>query len=136
MTLVWPNDPNTSREIISLFADGDVRLLLGTSKDGVVSFDGAQATTDDAFAELNNSTVRSITRTGERLLWFATNRGVFLCRPGDDCVAAAAGYEARLLSHASDQKDNTVWCATTASGLLKIALDDKLGVPLVSQLRC
>jgi signal transduction histidine kinase len=59
---------------------------------------------------------------------------VFFCRAGNDCLAAAPGYEARFLLHASDEKDNVVWCATTASGLLKIALDDKLGVPLVSQL--
>ncbi|MFN2498003.1 MAG: two-component regulator propeller domain-containing protein [Pyrinomonadaceae bacterium] len=133
VTLVWPNDPNTSRDIISLYADGDLRLLLGTSKDGVISFDGAQAKTEEAFTTLNNTTVRSMTQTGHQILWFATNRGVFLCGPGKDCLAAAPGYEARFLAHASNQKDNAVWCATTASGLLKIVLDDKLGVPLVSQ---
>ena len=133
VTNVWPNDPNISREIISLYADGDARLLLGTGKDGVFSFDGAQAKTEDAFAKLNNSTVRSITRTGDQNLWFATNRGVYLCRPGTECIAAAAGYEARFL-HSSDERANTVWCATTASGLLRIAFDNKLGVPLVSQL--
>jgi signal transduction histidine kinase/ligand-binding sensor domain-containing protein len=134
VTSVWPNDANASREIISLFADGDRRLLLGTSKDGVISFDGAQAKTEEEFANLNNATVRSITQTAAQTLWFATSRGVFLCRAGNGCVAAAAGYEARFLLHAPDEKDNTVWCATTASGLLKIALDDRLGVPLVSQL--
>jgi len=130
---VWPNDANTSREIISLFADGDVRLLLGTNKDGVLSFDGAQASNKAEFAKLNNSTVRSITQTAAQSLWFATSRGVFLCRAGNDCVAAAAGYEARFLLNGSDEKKNEVWCATTASGLLKIALDERLSVPLVSQ---
>ena len=134
VTSVWPNDTNSNREIISLFADGDRRLLLGTSKDGVLSFDGVQASSEPEFAKLNNSTVRSITQTAAQTLWFATSRGVFLCRPGNDCVAAAAGYEARFLLHGSDEKNNVVWCATTASGLLKIALDDKLSVPLVSQL--
>jgi signal transduction histidine kinase len=134
VTSIWPNDANTTREIISLFADGDLRLLVGTSKDGVLSFDGSQATSEPEFAKLNNSTVRSITQTASQTLWFATSRGVFLCRGGNDCVAAAAGYEARSLQRGSDEKDNTVWCATTASGLLKIVLDDKLDVPLVSQL--
>lgn len=134
VTSVWPNDTNNSREIISLFADGDLRLLLGTSKDGVLSFDGAKASSESEFAKLNNSTVRSITQTAAQTLWFATSRGVFLCRAGNDCVAAAAGYEARFLQRGSNEKDNAVWCATTASGLLKIALDDKLNAPLVSQL--
>src|SRR5882762_6334865 len=133
LTSVWPNDANTSREIISLFADGDIRLLLGTNKDGVLSFDGAQASNKAEFAKLNNSTVRSITQTAAQSLWFATSRGVFLCRAGNDCVAAAAGYEARFLLNGSDEKKNEVWCATTASGLLKIALDERLSVPLVSQ---
>lgn len=134
VTSVWPNDSSNSREIISLFADGDLRLLLGTSKDGVLSFDGAQASSDPEFAKLNNSTVRSITQTAAQTLWFATSRGVFLCRDGSDCVAAAAGYEARFLQRGTNDKDNALWCATTASGLLKIALDDQLNAPLVSQL--
>jgi signal transduction histidine kinase/ligand-binding sensor domain-containing protein len=134
VTGVWPNDSNNSREIISLFADGDSRLLLGTSKDGVLSFDGTQASSEPSFAKLNNSTVRSITQTAAQTLWFATSRGVFLCRADNDCVAAAAGYEARFLQHGANEKDNAVWCATTASGLLKIAIDDKLNAPLVSQL--
>ncbi|HXL80704.1 MAG TPA: ATP-binding protein, partial [Pyrinomonadaceae bacterium] len=134
VTSIWPNDANTSREIISLFADGDLRLLLGTSKDGVLSFDGAQASSEPEFVKLNNSTVRSITQTAAQTLWFATSRGVFLCRAGNDCIAAAAGYEARFLLHGSAEKENEVWCATTASGLLKIALDERLSVPLVSQL--
>jgi signal transduction histidine kinase/ligand-binding sensor domain-containing protein len=133
VTRVWPNDAGTSREIISLFADGDLRLLLGTNKDGVLSFDGTQASNDPEFAKLNNSTVRSITRTAAQTIWFATSRGVFFCRDGNDCVAAAPGYEARFLLHSSDEKDNAVWCATTASGLLRIILDERLGVPLVSQ---
>ena len=134
VTSVWPNEANSSREIISLFADGDLRLLLGTSKDGVLSFNGTQASNEEEFAKLNNSTVRSITQTAAQTLWFATSRGVFLCRSGKDCVAAAVGYEACFLLHGSSEKDNAVWCATTASGLLKIALDEQLGAPLVSQL--
>jgi signal transduction histidine kinase/ligand-binding sensor domain-containing protein len=134
VTSVWPNDSNNSREIISLFADGDSRLLLGTSKDGVLSFDGTQASNEPRFAKLNNSTVRSITQTAAQTLWFATSRGVFLCRADNDCLAAAAGYEARFLQHSANEKDNAVWCATTASGLLKIVIDDKLNAPLVSQL--
>ncbi|MEP6742929.1 MAG: two-component regulator propeller domain-containing protein [bacterium] len=134
VTSVWPNDANSTREIISLFADGDLRLLLGTSKNGVLSFDSEKTTTDQEFGKLNDSTVRSIAQTTPQTLWLATSRGVFVCLAGNDCVAAAAGYEARFLLPGSSEKENALWCATTASGLLKIVLDDKLRVALVSQL--
>ncbi|HKP47614.1 MAG TPA: two-component regulator propeller domain-containing protein, partial [Pyrinomonadaceae bacterium] len=131
---VWPADNTSPREIISLFAGDDSRLLLGTAKDGVLVFDGQQVNGASGFEKLKETTVRSITQTGEQTLWVATNRGVFLCRPKEECVAAAAGYEARYLAPAANEKGSMVWCATTASGLLKIVIDDKLNLPLVSQL--
>src|SRR5205807_3716416 len=66
-------------------------------------------------------------------LWFATNRGIYLCRAGADCALAAPGVEARFLARDSDGKENELWCGTSGSGLLKISLDDRLG-PIVSQL--
>lgn len=132
--LVWPNDAGGSREILSLFADGEDRLLLGTNKDGVLSFEGESATSEPEFLKLNTATVRSITATSDQTLWLASSRGVFLCRRGADCIPAAAGYEARFVMPAASEKENTVWCATTASGLLKLSFDEKLAAPLVSQL--
>ena len=95
--IVWPRDGDGSREVISLFADGDARLLIGTTNDGVFSFDGQEAEADPAFAKLKGSTVRSIARTNDGTLWFATNRGVYLCRPGNDCMVAAPDLDARSL---------------------------------------
>ncbi len=131
--LVWPRDGDGSREVISLFADGDARLLIGTTNDGVLSFDGEEAEPEPAFAKLRGSPVRSIARTNDGTLWFATNRGVYLCRPGNDCVVAAPELDARSLVAVKASNSNGVWCATTGGGLVQILIDDQLG-PVVAQL--
>jgi ligand-binding sensor domain-containing protein/two-component sensor histidine kinase len=130
--LVWSNDDATAREVISLYADGDTRLLLGTTNDGVFVYDGQQTKTDPAFATLKGSAVRSIDRTGDGALWFATSRGVYRCRPNAACASTAPGLDARSIA-ANRQGQNEVWCATTGHGLVKIRQDDELG-PVVSQL--
>ncbi|MGI9166393.1 MAG: sensor histidine kinase [Pyrinomonadaceae bacterium] len=130
--IVWPRDGNGSREVISLLADGDTRLLIGTTNDGVFSFDGQKSEPTPAFAKLRGSTVRSIARTNDGTLWFATNRGVYVCRPGNDCVVVASNLDARSLA-ASRANSNGVWCATTGGGLVQIVFDDHLG-PVVAHL--
>jgi len=130
---IWPTGGSGPREVISLHADGDERLLVGTGSEGVYSFDGANASRDDQFQPLNGTTVRSFETTTDKTLWVATNQGVYLCVTGKECVPAAPGYEARSLSNALAKNGNEVWCATTGSGLLKITRDEQLG-PIVSQL--
>jgi signal transduction histidine kinase/ligand-binding sensor domain-containing protein len=137
LTSIWPNDPAITSEVISLCPDGDKRLLVGTARDGVVIFDGQQVRPDPEFEKLSGGTVRSIEATrdpaGGQTLWFATNRGVYLCRSNTECVLAAPGYNARSLTKVPGKAQNEVWCATTGSGLLLIDLHDQLG-PIVSQL--
>lgn len=130
---VWNPNLAVPRDVISLFADGDRRLLVGSASDGVLSFDGSEVKHDPAFAKLKGSTVRSILSTPDNTLWFATNRGVYICKADSDCLLAAPGFEARSLARDPEDKQNEVWCATTGSGLLKIKLDDEAG-PVVSQL--
>jgi signal transduction histidine kinase/ligand-binding sensor domain-containing protein len=133
LTNLWKSDSTIPRDVISLFSDDDRRLLIGTASDGVFVFDGEQIKPEPAFAKLKGSTVRSIQSTPDGTLWFATNRGVYLCKAGNDCLLAAPGVEARHLSPEHSGKQNELWCATTGNGLLKIKLDDQLG-PVVSQL--
>ena len=131
--IVWPRDGKGSREVISLFADGDARLLIGTTNDGVFSFDGSEADPEPAFAKLRGSTVRSIVRTNDGTLWFATNRGVYSCRPDSDCLVAAPDLDARSLVAVGVPNPHGVWCATTGGGLVQIVLDDQLG-PVIAQM--
>ena len=136
LTNIWSANSTIPRDVISLFAEDDHRLLVGTATDGVFAYDGAEVKAEPAFAKLKGNTVRSIQSTPDKTLWFATNRGVYLCRAGSDCVLAAPGIEARFLAQDADGKQNELWCGTSGSGLLKISLDDHLGPlgPIVSQL--
>lgn len=132
---VWPNESSGTREIISLFADGDARLLIGTANEGVLSFNGQEAQAEPSLGKLKATTVRSIEKTADGSLWFATNRGIYLCQTGNDCLLAAPDFDARSIrrNRGSTEDANTVWCATTGGGLLKIKAIDPLG-PIVSQL--
>jgi len=135
LTNIWGANSTIPRDVISLFADNDQRLLIGTATDGVFIYDGAEVKADPAFAKLKGSTVRSMQTTPDRTIWFATNRGIYFCR-GTDCTLAAPGFEARFLARDPDSKQNELWCGTNGSGLLKIRLDDQLGPPglIISQL--
>ncbi|MDQ2936070.1 MAG: histidine kinase [Acidobacteriota bacterium] len=130
---IWSAGSTIPRDVIALFADGDRRLLIGSASEGVFVFDGKEVKSDPAFAKLKGTTVRSILSTPDSTLWFASNRGVYLCKTGSECVLAAPGVEARYLARDLDGQQNDVWCGTTGSGLLKIRLDDHIG-PVVSQL--
>ncbi len=133
LTNVWSPNTTIPRDIIALFAEGERRLLIGSATDGVFVYDGAEVKPDPAFVKLKGSTVRSIQSTPDSTLWFATNRGVYACKPNSDCLLAAPNFEARFLAPDPSGKQNQMWCATTGAGLLKIQLDDQVG-PVVSQL--
>ena len=133
LTNIWSPNSTIPRDIISLSADGERRLLVGSATDGVFVYDGVEVKPDPAFVKLKGSTVRSIQSTPDQTLWFATNRGVYACKPEADCILAAPGFEARFLASDPVGKQNQMWCATTGAGLLKIQLDDQVG-PVFSQL--
>ena len=127
---VWPRQAPS--EVISLFADGDSQLIVGTVKDGIVFFDGQRSKAEPALGEFEGVAVRSVTRTRDNTLWVATARGVYLCPGEQPCSLAAGGNDARAVVGGTDADKTEVWCATTGAGLLKISLDS-VG-PVVSQL--
>ncbi|MDQ3472521.1 MAG: histidine kinase [Acidobacteriota bacterium] len=128
---VWPREAPT--EVLSLFADGDSKLIIGTARDGLLYFDGTQAVADPALAQFKGVAVRAVTRTRDGTLWVATGRGVYLCDADSQCWAAARGTDARSLTPGLSAESIEVWCATAGAGVLKIALDKNVG-PVVSQL--
>ena len=130
---VGPNSTGTARDVVSLLSDNDDRLLIGTTKDGVLAFDGLDIKADPVLGSIKGVVVRSMARTGNGSLWFATSRGVYLCSPSVACTIAVPDVDARFLLSRQDDKVNEVWCGTTGNGLLKILLDQKLG-PVVAQL--
>ena len=132
--LVWPTnaDATHEREVMSLYAEGDTRLLVGTIRDDLYAFDGHQMGVDPAFTLLNNSGVRAIDRSNDGTLWFATTRGIYACRRGADCVLLAANVDARAAVANRNSNNLEAWFATTDSGMLKVRLDENLGA-LVSR---
>jgi signal transduction histidine kinase/ligand-binding sensor domain-containing protein len=132
-SLTWSNTSASAREPLSLLADGEERLLIGTVRDGVFSSDGKTVNEEPAFATLKGPAVRSIARTSDGSLWFATGNGVFLCRKGSACNLALPGIDARYVLAIQSEKTNEIWCGTRGNGLLRILLDPVVG-PVVSEL--
>jgi signal transduction histidine kinase/streptogramin lyase len=132
-SLTWSNTPATAREVLSLLADGEDRLLIGTNRDGVFVSDGKTIREEPTFAAMKNSSVRSMARTPDGSLWFGTASGIFLCRPGASCNLTIPNIDARYLFAIQSDKTNELWCGTRGNGLLRILLDPVVG-PVVSEL--
>lgn len=132
-SLTWPNTSGTAREVLSLLADGDDRLLIGTNRDGVFASDGKTIREEPAFAAIKDSAVRAIARTPDGSLWFGTGSGVFLCRASASCNLIIPNIDVRNLFAVQSDKTNEVWCGTRGNGLLRILLDPVVG-PVVSEL--
>jgi len=112
---------------VSLFADSDNRLLIGTADAGVRSFDGARITTDDRLAPLSDKAVWSITKTADGSLWFATNKGLFALAQNrliEVLKEADAKHIIPALAVQDNEAANAVWCATAGNGLFKVLLTD------------
>jgi signal transduction histidine kinase/ligand-binding sensor domain-containing protein len=124
-SLSWPN--GSSREVISLMADGDQRLLIGTANDGVLSSDGSTIQTEERFSALKGPAVRAMARTADGSLWFGTGNGVFLCSPGQNCSLIVRDIDARYLTSGNTEGRNEVWCGTRGNGMLRIMLDPVVG---------
>ncbi len=129
---VWPKEGTEAPEVLSLCADGERRLLVGTTK-GLMVFDGRANVTAPGFDVLKDAAVRSIDQAGGGSIWVAGSRGVFLCEQDGNCQAAATGFDARSIVGRREANTREAWCATAGGGLLKILVDNTHG-PMVSQL--
>lgn len=125
----WPKDANL--DVISLFADGEQRLLVGAA-DGLLVFDGEKIIESPQFETFKGAAVRAIARTGDNTLWLGTSRGLYWCRAEETCVLAVAG-DIRGIATSRIPNQTAVWAGTAGSGLLKVALDADVG-PVVSQI--
>ncbi|HSD46275.1 MAG TPA: two-component regulator propeller domain-containing protein, partial [Pyrinomonadaceae bacterium] len=132
-SLTWSDSAPNTRDVISLLADGDSRLLIGTAKDGVLVSDGKTVRDEPAFAILKGPAVRSMARTPDGSLWFGTSAGVYLCRGSGECTLALQNVDARFVGPGQSGDANEIWCGTRGNGLVRILLDPVLG-PVVSEL--
>ena len=131
-SLSWSNAPGSAREVLSLLADGEERLLIGTNRDGVFASDGKTIRDEPAFVSLKGAAVRSMARTPDGSLWFGTGTGIFLCKDGA-CNVIVPNIDARVLFAIQSENTNEIWCGTRGNGLLRVLLDPVVG-PIVSEL--
>jgi signal transduction histidine kinase/ligand-binding sensor domain-containing protein len=132
-SLSWSNVTSGSREVLSLLADGEDRLLIGTAKDGVFTSDGKTVSEEPAFGILKGPAVRSMARTPDGSLWFGTSAGIYLCRKSGGCTLALQNVDARFVLSGTSEQTNEIWCGTRGNGLVRILLDPQVG-PVVSEL--
>ncbi len=132
-SLSWSNSGGNAREVLSLLADGEERLLIGTTRDGVFSSDGKTIAEEPEFSTLKGPAVRSMARTPDGSLWFGTSTGVFLCRKDTGCTVTVPNVDVRHLFAIQSEKTNEIWCGTRGNGLLRVLLDPVVGA-VVSEL--
>jgi len=133
-SLVWPDASadNQLRDVTALGVDASNRVLIGTASGDVFVFDGKQTTTDNAFEKLKGGAIWSITAEGSDT-WLGTDKGLYLFQAGE-LKEVVPGVNARsVVIVPGDPHPRQIWCATSGSGLLKVALDDQFGA-VVSRL--
>src|SRR5205085_11722703 len=124
--LVWPADSREAglRHVVSLYAEGDRRLWIGTAAAGVFVFDGASTKPVDGLDGLRGAAVWAMDGSPDTALWLATARGLFALRNGK--LAPLIGdADARSVVATAP---NLAWCATAGGGLHRVLIDDAAGV--------
>ncbi len=125
-TLVYPVEIDDARkqQVISLYADKNERLLIGTAEAGVFIFDGKQITTDKALEPLKDKTIWSIMATNESMTWFSSDKGLYALT-NSRLIQVIKDSDARNCI-ALKESSNAVWCATADNGLHKVLLNENL----------
>ncbi len=128
-TLLWPTDPQDARarEVVSLNADENNRLWIGTATSGAYLFDGRNVKRDPALGELNDSAVWSVDGTEDGLLWFATSRGLYSYFEGQLKKVLPETEARRVMVDGARATARTAWCATAGGGLVQVTLDGRFG---------
>ena len=132
-THVWPeaNADAHLREVTALYAEGDARLWIGTAHAGVFLYENGQASAGgDQLAQLSGGAIWALTGTRDGMLWFATERGLYLYRNSQLTVVVP---DVDVRSVVADEDAQGAWCATAGGGLLRVRIDEEFG-PLVSRL--
>ena len=123
-TLVWPSGAGDARvrQVLSLHADRDTTLWIGTAESGVFAFDGEHASTDPALEPLKSCAIWAIAgSTGDSLL-LATSRGLYQFESGklnavvENCDARSVALTQSGVSVSSG------WLATSGSGVFRFSL--------------
>jgi signal transduction histidine kinase/ligand-binding sensor domain-containing protein len=128
-SLVWSG----STQVVSLYAEGDARLWIGTADSGVYAFDGSNTARESSLNVGNignEAAIWSIRGTREKGLWLATSRGLFLSR-NQKLIPLIMGSDVRAVV-VDDASEPGAWCALAPGGLSRVRLDPIAG-PVVAR---
>jgi signal transduction histidine kinase/ligand-binding sensor domain-containing protein len=135
-TLLWPTAANSgqnAREVVSLFAENDAGLWIGTAGGDVLRFDGQRIAPVGGLDALKGSAVWDIRNGGDNFYWIASARGLYAFRRGE-LIKLFEGVDVRRVVVAQDQTGaKAAWCVTAGGGLLKVLITESFGA-LVSRL--
>ncbi|HEY0384550.1 MAG TPA: ATP-binding protein, partial [Pyrinomonadaceae bacterium] len=134
-TLIWPADSADAglREVVSLHTDGNRRLCIGTATAGLFFLEDGQVRSYPGMEKLRGRAIWDFDTSSEGWLWLATAGGLYVYRDGALSVVVP-GQDARsVIAGRGPGQARQAWCATAGGGLLKVMLDEQLGV-VVSRL--
>ncbi len=107
---------------VNTLCDAGERLLIGTSGNGLFSFDGRSVKIEASPDILKSGTIWKIFENADRSIWIAGQHGVFRLREGQsEKVIEAEDVRDVLVDH------ENVWAATTTRGLLHARHDEQFG---------
>lgn len=132
--LIWPvpSSTQTSREVVSLYAEGDERLWIGTARGEVLTFDGKTIISMTGPERLKGSAVWDIQAGGEGLYWIASAKGLYTFKNGE-LTNVVSGLDVRRVLPARDERGaRAAWCVTAGGGLMKVLITENFGA-LVSR---
>lgn len=132
-SLLWPaaNAGQASREVVSLFAEGDTSLWIGTAGGDVLRYDGQSVTSVKGLEALKAAAVWDIQRAGDNFYWIASAKGLYALR-GGNLINIVSGLDVRRVVPAFNEA-NAVWCATSGGGLLKALITESFGAVVSRQ---
>lgn len=132
-TLLWPTSSSAqaTREVVSLYADGDAWLWIGTAGGDVLRYDGQTVTPMPGLEALKSAAVWDIRRAGNDFFWIASAKGLYALREGK-LVNIVSGLDVRRVVPAFNET-SAVWCATSGGGLLKALITDSFGAVVSRQ---
>jgi signal transduction histidine kinase/ligand-binding sensor domain-containing protein len=123
--LVWPLNSSDPREksVVSLHADGDDRLWIGTAEAGAFIYDGKKVSADASLVELVGTPLWNIDGRTNDGIWIATGRGLYGYWSGK-LVSILQG---KVRSVIASNSQKSAWCAMEGGGLYKVSIDDRAG---------
>lgn len=119
--LIWADAP----QVVSLHAEGDRRLWIGTAKGGVFCYDGSEVAREARLDSLAESAVWAIRGEMGKGVWLATSRGLYQLTE-ERLSPLLAGRDVRAVE-VDGGEEIAAWCVMAPGGLGRVRVDAEVG---------